>query len=38
MTEFIQSIETWPQAIVAAALVLGVVWVVGKFIGMVKGG
>lgn len=31
MTEFVQSIETWPQAIVAAALVVAVAWVAGKF-------
>lgn len=24
MTEFIQAVETWPQAIVAAALVIGI--------------
>ncbi len=37
MIEFIQSIETWPQAIVAAALVFGIAWVVGKLLQSVMG-
>lgn len=31
MTEFIQSIETVPQAIVAAALVLGICYILAQW-------
>ncbi len=36
MTEFVQSIETWPQAIVAVALVIVVFLVFAWFMGMAR--
>lgn len=33
MTEFIQAIDSWPKAIVAAAIVLAFAWVLGKIFG-----